>query len=396
MKDEVAKTLHKEIERIAPEIVSTVQELVRIPSITGDEAKVGAVVAARCAAMGFKVEILESQPGRPNVLATWDTGVPGPTLLLNDHLDIVPPGPLEYWTHPPFAAEIADGCIYGRGTIDTKSGLTTLLMATRAIRDLGIPLRGKLVLLFTCDEEVGGKHGIQHVAAQGRLKADLALVAEPTTMQVEIATKARLTVEITTRGVATHGARPWLGQNAIEDMMIIMLRLQQEAKRLEGRRDALLGFATINIGIIEGGTVPNMVPNKCRLEVDRRCLPDETREGVYAEFGAILAELKALHPKLDASLRELIWWPGYKLDPDETVIGHLCAAYEDVIGTQPRIAGKDAGTDASWIHSLGGIPVVMFSPGNGLRAMNADENVNIDDLVKATQVVGQFVLRVLG
>jgi len=396
MNQETNRTLQREIDLLAPEIVETLQELVRIPSITGDEARMGATVAQRCRDMGFAVEIIESMPGRPNVLATWDSGLPGPTLLLNDHLDIVPPGPLEYWTHPPFAAEIADGCVFGRGTIDTKSGLTTILMAVRAIRGLNVPLRGKLKLLFTCDEEVGGRHGIQHVAAQGLLSADLALVAEPTTMQVEIATKARMTVEITTRGVATHGARPWLGHNAIEDMMLVMQRLQQHAHHLAERRDPLLGFATLNIGLIEGGTVPNMVPNKCRLQVDRRCLPSEKRAEVYAEFEALLDELRQQHPKLDASLNELIWWPGYKLDPDSPVIEHLSAAYEDVHGSRPVVAGKDAGTDASWIHSLAGIPVVMFSPGNGLRAMNADENVNIDDMIRATKVVGQFVLRVLG
>ena len=106
-----------------------------------------------------------------------DSGRPGPSLLLNDHLDIVPPGPLENWRYPPFDAVVADGHVHGRGTIDTKSGLTTLLIAVRAARAIQLPISGKLIAIFTCDEETGGKLGMQHLGNNGYLKADLAVVA---------------------------------------------------------------------------------------------------------------------------------------------------------------------------------------------------------------------------
>ena len=131
-----AGRLRDAIETMGDEIVATLQDLVRLPSITGEEKEVGAYVAAFCRDMGLPVEVVEAEPGRPNVIATWDGGNAGPSLLFNDHMDIVPPGPLDYWTHPPFAAEIDRGRVYGRGTIDTKSGLTTLLMATKAARAL--------------------------------------------------------------------------------------------------------------------------------------------------------------------------------------------------------------------------------------------------------------------
>lgn len=388
--------LLRAIDDMQDEIVGTLQSLVRIPSITGDEAKIGAFVADICRGMGLSVEVLESAPGRPNVVATWDSGVPGPSLLLNDHLDMIPPGPLEYWTHPPFAAEIADGRVYGRGTIDTKSGVTTLLMAVTAMRRLQIPIRGKITLLFVCDEEVGGAMGIQWFAKTGRLEADLAVVAEPTTMQIERATKGRMNIGITTRGVATHGARPWLGHNAIEDMAKVVLALSELGERIKSKTHPLLGHGSLSTGIIQGGTVPNMVPNKCRIEVDRRLIPGDTQESVLEEFQSVLDRIGAETPGFDASMEQLLWWPGYLVEEDEPIVRIAAGAFEKVMGRPPVITGKDAGTDASWINALAGIPVVMFSPGNGKNAMNADENVIIEDLVNATKVIAQIVCDVVG
>lgn len=376
--------------------VECLQRLVRIPSVTGDEAAVGVEVAGMLSAIGLTVEVLEGAPGRPNLLAMLEGPYPGPTLLLNDHLDIVPPGPLEDWRHPPFAAAIEDGFIVGRVTIDTKSGVTIILAAVRAVLGCGAPLRGRLMVLFTCDEEVGGRLGIQHVHAVGRLKADLALVAEPTSMEIQIATKGRMNVEITTRGRATHGARPWLGHNAIEDMAWIVGELQTLRHSLHARQHALLGPASLNIGIIEGGTVTNMVPSKARIEVDRRLVPGETQDDALAEFQAILNRLPLVHPGAEPSMRQLLWWPGYELDEAAPIVGRLAAAFQAVTGRQALVCGKDAGTDASWIHTLAGIPVVMFSPGDGARAMNANESVRIADLHTATAVVARFIVDVLG
>jgi succinyl-diaminopimelate desuccinylase len=389
--------LSRRIESMREEIVGTLRDLIRIPSITGDEAQIGAHVADICQAMGLEVEIVEAEPGRPNVVARWESGLPGPHLLLNDHLDMVPPGPLEYWTHQPFDADVADGRIYGRGAIDTKSGVTTLLMAIKAARETKLPICGRLTLVFSCDEEVGGRLGMQHLARNGYLNsADMAVVAEPTSLEVEIGTKGRLHLEITTRGIATHGARPWLGHNAIDDMAEVIRELGLLAAELETRTHPLLGHATLNVGRIDGGTVANMVPNKCVLGLDRRLLPEEDPDAAEAEIAAILECVKARRPGFDASLQRHVWWPGYAIDPSEPVVRAACEAVEKVIGKPPVVRGKDAGTDASWINVLAGIPVVMFSPGDGFTAMNADENVGIDDLVTATKVIGQIVSDVLG
>ncbi|GAC1327704.1 MAG: ArgE/DapE family deacylase [Beijerinckiaceae bacterium] len=377
------------------ETIDLLCQLVRFPSITGQEAEIGAFVADFCRSLGLAVEIVSAQVGRPNVIARWDSGHPGPTLLLNDHLDIVPPGPLELWHHPPFEPLIVDGHVVGRGTIDTKAGLTTLLMSVCAARNIGMPIVGRLVMIFTCDEEVAGQMGMQFLGAQGLIEGDMALVAEPTTMGIEIATKGRLGFDITTAGLATHGARPWLGHNAIDDMTAILTELQGLAATLDKRTHPRMGRASLNVGRIEGGTVANMVPNWCRAEVDRRLLPDETRESAVAEIEAAIDHARQRRPGLSASLEQKLWWPGYMLDETEPLIQIAADAYEKVVGRQPRIGVKDAGTDASWIYNFAKIPVVMFSPGDGLRAMNANESVAIDDMMLATEVVGQIIADVL-
>ncbi len=377
------------------ETVELLCRLVRFPSITGQEAEIGAFVADYCRRVGLAVEVVSAQEGRPNVIARWESGRSGPTLLLNDHLDIVPPGPLELWHSPPFEPTIVDGHVIGRGTIDTKSGLTTLLAAVSAARHIDLPIAGRIVMIFTCDEEQCGRFGMQFLGERGLIEGDVALVAEPTTLGIEIATKGRLGVDITTTGTATHGARPWLGHNAIDDMAAILTELQTLARVLDARRHPVMGRASLNVGRIEGGDIPNMVPNWCRAGVDRRLLPGETRDSAMAEFNAAIDNAKRVRPGLTATVEETIWWPGYMLDESEPFIEVAAKAFEKVAGRRPRIGVKDAGTDASWIFNLANIPVIMFSPGDGMRAMNANEGVAIDDMMFATEVVGQIIVDVL-
>lgn len=389
--------LHQHVESLQQEIIEVLRALIQIPSLTGDESRIGAFLAEKCREIGLEVQVIEAEPGRPNVVATWDLGEPGPTLLLNDHLDTFPPGPIEEWVHHPYAAEVVDGRIYGRGSVDTKSGVTTLIMAIKALKHAGFRPKGKLKLIYSCDEETGASRlGVRHLAKLGLLDADMALVAEPTTMQIEIATKGRLVVEIVTRGRTTHGSRPWLGHNAIIDMKYVIDALTDLDMLLEKRRHPLLGRSSLNIGTINGGIIANLVPSECRLQVERRTLPDESEEEVFNELQAIIDNLNATLPEFKATVSKELWWPGYLLDDDEQIIHIAKRAFAKVTGNNAVVAGKDAGTDASWINVLAGVPVVMFSPGQGDQAGNIDESVAIADVVTATKVVSQIIHDVLG
>lgn len=386
------QSINNYVEGDRSEIVKTLQDLVKIPSLTGEEKEIGAYIANFCESIGLDVEVIEAEPGRPNVVARWDTGLPGPTLLLQDHLDTFPPGDIDRWKYHPYAATVEGEHMYGRGTVDTKSGVTTILRSVKAIKDLGLPLCGKLLVVFSCDEETGGSElGLKHLIDQDVIQADLALVAEPTTMKIEVGTKSRLLVHITTRGIATHGARPWLGRNAILDMVKVIQQLEKLDQDIQARTHPDFGPSSMNIGRIEGGTIPNIIPDVCTIQVDRRLLPSETRESACQEIQDILDRLSDNGDILEPEFEVKQWWPGYHLDAEEPVIALLSNAYRSALGDEPVLDVKDAATEASWINLLAGVPVAMFSPGDGERAGNIDESVRIDDLVNATKVVSQFI-----
>lgn len=178
-------------------------------------------------------------------------------------------------------------------------------------------------------------------------------------------------------------------------MADIIVALRDIEPKLASRKHQLLGRPSINVGLIDGGTVPNMVPSRCDVEVDRRFIPSETREGCLEEIRAVVQRVGHGKRGFNSEVKELLWWPGYVLDPEAEIVQRASRAFEAVVGRKPTIAGKDAGTDASWISVLAGIPVVMFSPGNGKQAMNANEHVSINDLIVASKVVARLTLDIL-
>jgi acetylornithine deacetylase/succinyl-diaminopimelate desuccinylase-like protein len=187
------------------EIIKMCQKLVRTPSVTGNEKDVAEIVASKLREIGLEVELHEAEKDRPNVVGTIKFGDGGPVILLNDHLDVVPPGPEEEWDDDPFGAVIKDGKIYGRGTTDTKGGVTTMLMALDCLLSSQPSLKGEIIVSGTVDEEVGSAKGMIHLIDSGVIKkADMGIVFEPTTMRLEIANRGVYWAKIMTFGKTAH------------------------------------------------------------------------------------------------------------------------------------------------------------------------------------------------
>ncbi len=373
-------------------IISFLQHLVRTPSITGQEGTCAEFISQRLRGMGLEVKWHEAEKGRPNVVAVLRRGEGGPRILLNDHMDVVPPGPLEEWERDPFSGDIENGKLYGRGAVDSKSGLATMIMAVDSLLASDVPWNGEIVLSAVVDEEKGGEKGICHLIREGILKrADMGLVLEPTTMRIEIAQKGAFWARITTFGRASHGARPWLGINAVDQMMALLGELKALESSLQIKTHPLLHPPTINVGTIRGGTVVNMVPSQCTIEVDRRLLPGESEQDARAEFDSLITRVTSQRG-IKASWEPIRHWPSMEIPQEENVVQGLCRAYFEVLGNRPQIAGKDACTDASWIFHGLGTPVAIFSPGDGFSALTANENVDIEALVAAVKVVAVFLL----
>ena len=384
-RDELRRLVRSRRERA----ITFLQDAIRIPSITKHEREIGALVAETLRATGMEVRVVEAEPGHPNVLASARSRQAGPVFLLNDHMDVVPPGPRDEWDVDPFGGVIRDGWLYGRGAVDSKGGLCAMIMATETFMTAGGPARGELFVTTVCDEEVGGQLGTRHLLREGLIRGDFGIVAEPTANRIEIATKGVLHVEVTTKGRMAHAGKPWAGINAIEHMSRVIDALPSIRRRLEGRQHPLVSRPTITVGTIAGGTVPNMVPSECRMVLDRRVIPSESSATAYAEIEQVIADLRAADPEFSASIRSVLDWPSVEVAPDVPVMPALREAISEVTGREPELGGKDGGTDAAWIWKEARIPMIHFSPGDPRFVISANERVELEAYVTAIEA---FVL----
>lgn len=210
--------------------------MIRATSVNppGGERECAQVVYDELRGLGIDAELVEKAPGRTNVVARIKGEKGKPTLLYNGHIDVVPPG--NGWTKNPFGAEVRDGIMYGRGTADMKSGMASMVAAMEAIVKSGISLGGDLVLTAVADEETGSVYGTRHLIERG-LRADMAVVSEPTNLRIEVAEKGILWAEITTHGRGCHDSRPGLGVNAIDGMVEVIEELRDVP--LDGKNNLL-------------------------------------------------------------------------------------------------------------------------------------------------------------
>ena len=364
------------------------RDLIALPSVNpavlpdGDrrcgERAVAEQVAATAAKAGLGVRLEEVLPGRPNVIAILSPrGRRRARVLLVPHLDTVgaeDPG--------AFIPRLCAGHMHGRGACDTKGSLAAMLTAlTRLARGRGRPASTEVVLAGVIDEE--NHQAGSRALAQGGLTADLAVVGEPTRLRVVTAHKGNLWLQIETRGKAAHGCNPDLGHNAIRDMARVVELLEGPyAKELRRRNHPLLGRPTINVGTIHGGVQPNVVPDACRITVDRRMLPAEDEAEVRRE---ILAHFQAAG--LRAKLVDLrgVPCPALETSPELPLVRNLLRVARQRVST-----GVDYFCDAA-VLAAAGIPSVVFGPGNIAQAHTRDEWIALEQVETATRMLGGFL-----
>ncbi len=364
------------------------RELIALPSVNpaflpaGDpragEARVAEFVAATAARAGLDVEFREVAPGRKNVLARLSP--PGRThhrILLAPHLDTVGGDSLAI-----FAPRQAGDRLYGRGACDTKGSLAAMLAALGDVaRSKRRPAVTEIILAGVIDEE-HAQAGARALAASG-LRADLAIVGEPTRGQVVTAHKGSLWLQLETRGRAAHGARPDLGINAIHRMARIVDWLETDyAHALRDRRHPLLGHPTVSVGTIAGGVQPNIVPDRCVLQLDRRTLPAETEGDVRREVAAWLRRHGFTARMAGTRLAPCL---PLETNPNLPLVRQFlrCAG-------QRRPLGVDFFCDAA-VLSAGGIPSVVFGPGDIAQAHTADEWISLRSLERAKAILVRFL-----
>ncbi len=298
------------------------------------------------------------------------------TILLAPHLDTVNAEDAQ------FIPREKNGRLHGRGACDTKGSVAAMLMALCELADAkSRPRETEIVFAGLIDEE-NAQAGSRAFAASG-FKADLAIVGEPTRLQVVTAHKGSLWLELETRGRAAHGASPQLGKNAVHEMARIVDVLETDyAAQLRRRKHKLLGTGTVNVGAIYGGTQPNIVPDRCAIEIDRRTLPGETEAGVWREITTLL-RTKKLNARI--STRKLGPAPALETNPRLPLVrGFLRSA------GQTKAVGVDYFCDAA-VLSAAGIPSVVFGPGDIAQAHTADEWISLASLERGKNLLFRFL-----
>ncbi|OAI57527.1 acetylornithine deacetylase [Planctomyces sp. SCGC AG-212-M04] len=337
--------------------------------------------------LGVEYERWDVAPGRPNIIARYKAPNSTTTILLDAHQDTVP---IDGMTVPPFEPIVADGKITGRGSVDIKGGMAAMLFAFRRLVRERPTTSANVVMSCTCDEEatVLGITNLVERWNSGQLKLlpkrpDLAIVAEPTLLDVVVAHKGVLRLRIRTAGIACHSSDPSQGRNAIYRMARVVQVLEDYAAELSGigEKHPLVGGPTLSVGRITGGTSVNIVPDACSIEVDRRLIPGETWEAALAELKEFVTR------RVDFEVEfEPPWLTSHPLsDADNGELAQsLLRHIEEVAGPRHAI-GVPFGTHASRTCAAG-VPSVVFGPGSIARAHTKDEYIEIDQLRMAAEV----------
>ena len=362
-------------------------ELIALPSVNpaflpvrhpnAGEKRVGDFLAATAAHAGLDVEIRPVLPGRANIIIRLrPSQTVRQTILLAPHLDTVGAD------NTCFIPQRKNGRLHGRGACDTKGSVAAMLSAVIELaQSRSRPQSTEIVFAGLIDEEKG-QAGSRALATAG-FKADLAIVGEPTRLQVITAHKGSLWLELETKGKAAHGATPQLGKTAVHSMARIVDLLETEyAAQLRRRQHQLLGTGTVNVGKISGGTQPNIVPDRCVIGVDRRTLPGETEASVKREITALLAAYK-----LSAKITGTKSAPCAALETDAKL--PLVRQFMKSLG-QTKPCGVQYFCDAS-VLSAAGIPSVVFGPGDIAQAHTVDEWISLASLERGKDLLVRFL-----
>jgi len=377
------------------EVVELARALVRLPSENppGNEELVARVLGEFLSTAGLDVAYREVFPGRPNLIATLHGNAAGPVLLYTGHTDTMPVSGV--WAEDPHSGAIRDGRLWGRGAVDMKGGLAAMAVAAASLRRSGIPLRGSLLFAAVIDEEKGGA-GTRQLVRDG-VHADWAVISEPTNNVPVIVSNGQLDFEVILQGRSGHASSPAAGHNAIYDAMDLVRALRElMANEFPVRDYPLVGPPSLSVGTIEGGIQTSVIPDRCRVTVDRRVVPSETTAGAIEEMEAVIERLRRSVPGFDAALDVFVRIDPVTISAESPIVRALRHAAASVTGVDPGVAGLRATTDADTLANQGGIPTVIMGPGSIREAHKADEFIPVDQLVAAAQLFALAAVDLLG
>jgi acetylornithine deacetylase/succinyl-diaminopimelate desuccinylase family protein len=373
---------------MVPKPETLLRDLVALPSVNpaflpaGDpragEWRVADFLASLAAKAGLPIEfqtVFEGNPPRSNLIFRLQpASKPRRRIILAPHLDTV--------SAEKFEPRVQNGKLFGRGACDTKGSVAAMFGALLNLAATGQrPAETEILFVGLMDEE-NGQEG-SRTFAKSNIKGDLAIIGEPTELKVVTAHKGDLWLKLVTKGRAAHGSRPDLGVNAVHQMARVIDLLETKyQKLLQKRRHPLLGHPTINVGAVRGGTQPNIVPDRCEIDIDRRTIPGENDRAVQREIIDFIQKAGLKVELINSKAKVCM---ALETDPSNKLVQQLMR-----ITRQSAPVGVDYFSDAAVIAS-GGTPSVVFGPGNIAQAHTIDEWISIRALERATDLLTRFL-----
>lgn len=370
-------------------------DLVKIDSVNSDlepgaagEGEIATYLAEAMREIGLEVHVDDVDAGRCNVVGILKGTGGGRSLMLNAHTDTVGVTGME----APFAAEIREGRVYGRGAFDMKGSIAACLAVMHGFVSAGVQPAGDVLFTAVIDEEYGSK-GTDDIVR--RYTADAAIVTEPTGLRVCRAHRGFVWIEIETIGRAAHGSRYMDGIDANMHMGRVLAGLEELSRALLQRDPhPLLGPPSIHVPLIKGGTSQSVYAARCRVELERRTLPGETPEDVIAEVQAVVDQIAAADPNFRANVRHIFHRPAFEVSADSAIAQAVRGAARSVLTAEPETYGELWWMDSA-ILAEAGIETIIIGP-SGAGAHADEEWVEIDSVVTLAEILAKTILDFCG
>jgi putative selenium metabolism hydrolase len=380
---------------------SFLQDLVRIPSISGREEAVALRVEQELLKIGFD-EVRVDQVG--NVVGRIGPGT-GHKLLYVSHMDTVGVGAETAWSLPPFAARVEDGVLHGRGVVDAKGPMASLVYGAKALLDSGLRLGGDLYLACVVHGETREEMAVRYLIEEEGLLPTWVLLAEPTDLQISRGQRGRMEIEVAVQGRPSHSASPEHGENAINGAARVIFALELLSASLA--EDPLLGKGSMVVtGIDNAPSARNTVPERCMFSIDRRLTLGETEERALAEVEEVIAR-EGVRGSVSVPRYDVRSYTGYVsqgrgyysawlIEENHPLVNTLARTIQKQTGNRPRIGCWTHSTAGVYTMGQAGIPTLGFGPGQEQFCHTPDEQIRLKDCYLAAEIYAHFALNQLG
>lgn len=376
------------------ETVNLLTRMIQLKTVNepGDEKPLAELLAKEMASFGMEVEVIDLGNNRANVTGILRGTGDNKALLLNGHLDTVPPGDVE-WEYGPYSGDVVDGKIYGRGSADMKGGVAGMIMAAKAIKQAGIELKGDLIISGVAGEEIDSVGAFDFLNKGGLKDVGAIVIGEPTDCGIYVAEKGAFWVEATAYGQTAHGAFPHKGKNAIIYMNALMNKLIEYKFQYE--ENQLLGSPTMNISTITGGVKTNVVPDKCTISIDMRTVPGMNHDDIIKDFEGIIKELETEIDGFTADLKIANNRPAVETAVDHPFVKLAQEIVKEEFDKKIEAEGVNFYTDAAVFLPATNLPAVIYGPGRSDMAHQPNEHISIASLMEATQFYAAIIEKYL-